>query len=194
MRSMGTMGLVLVLTSFASASAFADASDGGVTVQASAGVVTETAAVNAELAGSRPDLVVSGNGFVFSTNASNSQLPGTTIAPLGRNFNSAQLAAYYNNQLFNYFLAPPPDTRAYTDYFLLQYPGYVVSTWTDRVAGVPSTGIGTATDQWTAAVYYMPRTHPPIGPYSDPEPDLDAMPHFRPHPELDERSRFRPLH
>jgi hypothetical protein len=192
MRSIRTTGLVLTLMSFAAASALADTGDAGVTVQTSAGVVTETAAVNTELAASRPDLLISGNGFVFSTNASNTHLPGTTVAPLGRNFNSARLAAYYNNQLFNYFLAPPPDTRAYTDYFLLTYPGYVISTWTDRVAGVPSTGVGTATDQWTAAVYYMPRTHPAIGPYSDPEPDLDAMPHFKPHPELDERSRFRP--
>ena len=181
--------LVFAAVVVATASARADTGDAGVTIQASAGVVSQTTAVNAELAASRPDLLISGNGFVFSTNASNATLPGTTVAPLGRNFNSAQLAAYYNNQLFNYFLAPPPDTRDYTNYFLLQYPGYVVSTWTDRVAGVPSTGVGTATDQWTAAVYYMPRSHPAAGP--DVSQDLDAMPHFRPHPELDERSSFR---
>ena len=190
MRSIRTTGLFFTLMSFASANAFADTGDAGVTVQASAGVVAETAAVNAELAASRPDLLISGNGFAFSTNASNVTLPGTTVAPLGHNFTAQRLAAYYNNQLFNYFLAPPPDTRAYTDYFLLNYPGYVISTWTDRVAGVPSTGIGTATDQWTAAVYYMPPTHPAVGPFS--HTDLEAMPHFRPHPELDERSRFRP--
>mgnify|MGYP000988903863 CR=1 FL=1 len=86
-------------------------------------------------------------------------------------------------------IAPPPDTRAYTDYFLLNYPGYVVSTWTDRVAGVPSTGVGTATDLWTAAVYYMPPTRPAAGPGG--RPDLDPMMHFRPRPELDERSAFR---
>ncbi|MBI1212184.1 MAG: hypothetical protein GC190_12025 [Alphaproteobacteria bacterium] len=188
MRSISSLSLLVAASIVAPASAYADAGDAGVTIQSSAGVVSETAAVNADLAASRPDLLISGNGFVFSTNASNTTLPGTTVAPMGRHFESAQRMAYYNNQLFNYFLAPPPDTRAYTDYFLLNYPGYVISTWTDRVAGVPSTGIGTATDQWTAAVYYMPGVHPTVGP--DVRPDLDPMMHFRPRPELDERSSF----
>ena len=189
MRSIHGLNLFLATALFATGSAQADVA-GSVSVQTSSAVVGESAAVSSDVAGARSDLVISGNGFAFSTNASNTTLPGTTVAPLGRNFESAQrLAAYYNNNLFNYFLAPPPDTRAYTDYFLLNYPGYVISTWTDRVAGVPSTGVGTATDQWTAAVYYMPHTHPMSGPFE--HSNLDVMPRFRPHPELDERSSFR---
>jgi hypothetical protein len=188
MRSTQGLSLYLAAMLFAAGSAHADAVGSSVTIQTSSGVVGESAAVSSDLAAARPDLFLSGNGFVFSTNASNTTLPGTTVAPMGSNFTSQQLAAYYNNNLFNYFLAPPPDTRAYTDYFLLNYPGYVVSTWTDRVAGVPSTGVGTATDQWTAAVYYMPHTRPMGGPGE--HPNLDLMPRFRPHPELDEHSSF----
>jgi hypothetical protein len=187
MRSIHGLSFALAAVLFAAASAQAD-TGGSVVVQSSA-AIGETAAVNTDLAAARPDLLISGNGFVFSTNASNTVLPGTTVAPLGRNFTSAQYAAYYNNQLFNYFLAPPPDTRAYTDYFLLTYPGYVISTWTDRVAGIPSTGIGTATDQWTAAVYYMPRVRAFSGP--DAHPVIDERTRFRSRPHIDERSSFR---
>ena len=158
----------------------------------SATAQADIAAPSAPVQMASTSATVSTTGFSFEPAAGSVTLPGTTVAPMGRNFVSPQLAAYYNANLFNYFLAPPPDTRAYTDYFLLTYPGYVISTWTDRVAGVPSTGVGTATDQWTAGVYYMPRVHA-FGPPTE-HPQLTLMPKFHPHPELDHSRTFEPTY
>ena len=91
MRSIHGLSVGLAAILLAAANAQAD-TGGSVVVQSSA-AISETAAVNTDLAAAHPDLIVSGNGFVFSTNASNTVLPGTTIAPLGRNFTSAQMAA-----------------------------------------------------------------------------------------------------
>ena len=103
-----------------------------------------------------------------------------------------QQLAYYSAAILNYFLTPPADTRGYDNYLLITYPGYAVSTWTDRVAGAPSMGVGSATDEWTASVYYMARTHPSSAP--DEHPVLNVMPKFHAHPELDNHNSFRPPH
>ena len=91
------------------------------------------------------------------------------------------------------FLTHALNSSAYAnyaaDYVRLFAPGYAVSTWTDRVAGVVDAGYGGAVDGWTAAAYYLPRLAGPMR-RRESAPDLNPMPAFRPHPELQSHPTF----
>ena len=95
---------------------------------------------------------------------------------------------YYNTGLFNRFFSPTLDSPNYGDYLRLIAPGYDITTWTDRVAGIANAGFGTALDQWTGAGYYLPRQRsfaPNTG-----KVDLNPMPKFKSHPELQDARSF----
>lgn len=141
-----------------------------------------------DLTAARPDLSLSNNGFSFGPKTSKAPPIAATQDFMG----PPQQLAYYGAAILSYFLTPPSDTRAYDNYLLITYPGYAVSTWTDRVAGAPSTGVGSPTDKWTAAVYGMPRTHPSSPPSE--HPVLNLMPRFGAHHELDDHNEFSPPH
>ena len=187
MRPTQMLSLGIVAALVATTSAQADLVSSSLSLQTTTASFTQSAATNMDLTSARPDLSLSSNGFSFGPSSGH----GAPLAAKAQDFmGPPQQLAYYSAALFNYFTTPPADTRAYDDYLLMTYPGYAVSTWTDRVTGAPSTGVGSPTDQWTAGVYYMPRAHP-LSPPNE-HPVLTLMPRMRAHPELDDHGSFAP--
>ena len=189
MRPTQILSLGMVASLIAATSAQADVPSSSLAIQTTTTAFTQNTATNMDLTAARPDLSLSSTGFTFGSNSNNS----TPIAVRAQNFmGPPQQLAYYGAAILNYFLTPPADKRAYDNYLLITYPGYAVSTWTDRVSGTPSMGVGSPTDEWTASVYYMARTHPSSAP--DDHPVLNVMPKFHAHPELENHDSFRPPH
>ena len=187
MRPTRTISLSLAAALLCAASAHADTASSSLSVQTAVSF-NQSAATNMDLTSARPDLSLTATGLSFGPKSNNPSPAVVTQTFMG----PPQELAYYGAAILNYFLTPPADTRGYDNYLLITYPGYAVSTWTDRVAGAPSTGVGSPTDKWTAAVYYMRRTHPLSPP--DEHPVLSGMPKFHAHHELDDHNVFEPPH
>jgi len=184
---LGLTAALLVCAVGCAGTAFADVTNSSLAVETTVATFSETTTVNAQLAAARPDLSLSPVGLAFGSNSSSS-IP---LAVRAQNFmRPPQQLPYYSAAILNYFLTPPADTRAYDNQMLITYPGYAVSTWTDRVSGAPSLGVGSPTDLWTASVYFMAKAHPSSAPMD--HPILDVMPEFHAHPELDNHHSFRP--
>jgi len=186
MRFTRTVELGFAAALLCAASAHADVVSSSLALQTTSPAFRPDAATNMDLAAARPDVSLSSNGFSFGPKANRS----TPIAATQSFMGPPRQLAYYGAAIFNYFMTPQADTRAYDNYLLITYPGYAVSTWTDRVVGAPSTGVGSPTDLWTAGVYYMARTHPLSAPSE--HPVLSVMPKFGAHHELDGHSVFQP--
>lgn len=161
-----------------------------------ASVSPQQAQVNAQLADARPDLLVTYGGAlpVVDKNVGGLAqlgLGGHLGLPYGGKWRTnTRYPDYYNAGLFNRFFSPTLDSPSYGDYLRLIAPGYSITTWTDRVAGLANAGFGSALDQWTGAVYYLPRQRS-FGPHSG-VIDLSPMPKIKPHPDLQDSRSFHP--
>lgn len=102
-------------------------------------------------------------------------------------------AAYGNDPYAYHFLTHALASQSFAnyaaDYYRLFAPGYAVTAWTDRVAGIVDAGYGNAVDSWTGGAYYLGRVRGPRTRRNAP-PDLSKMPTFRPHPELEMHPTF----
>jgi len=101
----------------------------------------------------------------------------------------SQRADAYSYRFLTHALASASFANYAADYYRLFTPGYAVTTWTERMAGVVDIGYGGAIDSWTAGAYYMARLRGPAR-RGETAPDLSLMPKFRPHPELEQNPTF----